>query len=401
MSSPFDPLPPNKAVPEHCRTAELFRKLYTTDISSLFAADQTPANYYEKFNQIVPIDRCFCYFQELGIEIVKKNISSGSHGTITLVEYKDHKYVVKVSKISSIRNELNYKHHTQGDLTFIGLHTFSLDTLSSYIINDLFHTKTKIASTAHQYGSSICPTNGVQFLEYSNGGDLRNFVTNPLHRTMLEKHGYVQIIANKPFVRRELLQGILLQILTTLQFAKTKLNLLHNDLKIDNVFISYILDETTGKLRFQTKLADFGKTSVKLGKIVLHFHKQDPAELSKYQTYFDPSATYQIPSNFTLTHNSKMSIYYSSFDIYTLFMSLLLEETYFNTFFYQFDEKSVFFKCWQILFPSSETANKLARRLIISQQNFTRTKMRAAIKQLHNTTLHNDILPKLLQVLKN
>ena len=398
MSSPFDPLPNNKAVPEYCRTAEIFKKLYSKDITSLFDSKQTKPQFYEKYSKIVPIDRCFCYFQDLGIELVKKDIARGAHGAISLVKYKDHEYVIKVTNISSINSELNYKitTDTTAQTNFVGLKTFTLDTLNSYIINDLFHTQLKIASTIHQYGASICPSNGIQFFEYANGGDLLNFVTK--HQPLLEKHGYMQNIADKRFLRRDLFKGILLQILTTLQYAKTKLNFLHNDMKADNIFISYTLDESIGKLRFQTKLADFGKSSVKLGSTVIHPHQQK--DITKYAQYFDPSSTYKIPKHFVLVRNQQMSLFYSSFDIYILFMSLLLEESYYNTFFYQFDEKSIFFKCWHILFPDQTVAKEMMRRITLGQQDFTRRTMRSATKQLHDITLHNDILPKLIAVLR-
>lgn len=398
MSSPFESLPNNKAVPEHCRTAEVFKHLYSKNITPLFDSKQTKPQFYEKYSKIVPIDRCFCYFHDIGVEIVSKNIARDASETISLVKYKNHQYAIKVTTIPSIRSELNYKFITdpESQINFVGLKTFTLDTITTYIINDAFHTQLKIASTVHQYGASICPSNGIQFLEYVNGGDLRNFVTK--HQPLLEKHGYMQTIADKQFLRRDLLKGILLQILTTLQYAKTKLNFLHNDLKADNVLISYTLDESTGKLRFQTKLADFGKSSVKLGSTVIHLHQQK--DISKYTTYFDPTTTYKIPTNFVFVRNQQMALYYSSFDVYILFMSLLLEEAYYNTFFYQFDQESVFFKCWNTLFPDQAVADKMMRRITITQQDFTKTTLRTATKQLHDITLHNDILPKLIAVLK-
>ncbi len=399
--SPFDPLPNIPKIPENCMTAKTFTELYSKDLTKFFTPNQTKPEYYEKYTKIIPIDRCFCYFQDLGMTLIKKDIAKGSAGSVSIVGYEDKEYIVKISKLKTtnaptIDTEINYKLTEQDSLTFIGLHTFTEDTIISYIMNDLFRTKLNIASVIHQYGSSICPKFGIQLLEKANGGDLTSFPIS--HRTTLLKHGYLQQISEKVFMRHDLLEGILLQTLTAILYAKTHLNYLHNDLKADNVLISFTIDESTGKIKFQTKLADFGKASVKIGNTVLYNHKQK--SLDNYEKYFDPSQTYIVPKTQLVTRFYTLNLYYTSFDIYFFFMSLLSNDVYFNTFFYLFDQNSIFFKCWEILFPSPDDASHVFKNLANVQSHIFKHRARVAIHQLYGITLRNDILPKLVNLLK-
>lgn len=397
--SPFAPIPLSEQLPESCRTFDIFSKLYPDSFKDLFNPKQTKIQYYEKYTKIIPIDRCFCYYQDLGFTILKKDFASGSAGSVSLVEYKGHKYIVKVTKLHhkiSIDNEIKYKYKLVNSIKFIGLHTFTLDTIVTYVVNNLFRNKLNVASTIQQYGTSLCPKFGIQVLENANGGDLRSFIIK--NEKLLSKHGYIQKIADKPFVRRDLFTNILLQTLSSLLYAQQKLNFIHNDLKLDNVLISYTLDETTGKLRFQTKLADNGKASIKYGDTVIHLNSQ--TKFDDYEKYFDPNSTYEVPKTFIFKRNSEMSLYYSSFDIYVLFVSLLTEYAYLNTFFYQFDEKSVFYKCWQILFPESDTFKLMKHRVSKIIKNFTRNTARATIVELTGIKLYNNVLPKLVEVLR-
>lgn len=401
MSSPFDPLPNNKAVPEYCRTAEIFRKLYSKNISTLFNPKLSKPEFYEKYSQIIPIDRCLCYFQDLGINLVKKNIASGAAGSVSIVEYKDKKYIIKISKLSgdlTLNKEINFKFNSTNTINFVGLRNFTLDVIATYIINNLFYSQLKVASTAHEYAASICPKFGIQLFELANGGDLNSFVTSTKNITLLEKYGYIQKIGDISLIRRDMLQGMLLQIMTTLLYAKKRINFLHNDLKADNVLISYKIDEKTGKIRFQTKVADFGKSSVKLGNTVIHEHSQ--TEFDKYDDYFDDNRTYQVPRNFIFIKNKKMALYYQYFDVYVFFISLLLVPTYFNTFFYKFDEKSIYYKCWKVLFPDDKVAREIINRIQKKQKDFTKEKMRTVISIFMGVTLLNNVLPKIVTILK-
>ena len=401
-SSPFDPID-QKSVPESCRTAEIFKSLYSSDILPLFDPTQTKAQFYEKYTKIVPIDRCFCYFQDLGITLIKRDIAHGSVGSISIVEYEDRQYVVKTTKLHTkneptIAKELNYKFTKLGSLNFVGLNTFTLDTICTYIINNHFRNKLNVSATIHQYGASLCPKFGIQLLEKASGGDLRDFPIS--HGKKLKKFGYIQEIGSKSFMRRDMLANILLQIMTSILYAQDNLNYLHNDLKADNILISYEIDESTGKIKFQTKLADFGKASVKLGNTVLYFHQQKHEMLKDYEKYFDSSQTYEVSKYFVLKRNSEMMLFYKSFDIYLFFISLLTVEPFYNTFFYQFDEKSVFYQCWTTLFPSPETASLLFKRVSKLSQNFTKETARASTKQLVGIILYNDILPKIVKILE-
>ena len=395
--SPFEQ---NNQLHDNCRTFDVFTKLYDTSIDTLFDSKQTKAQYYEKYTKIIPIDHCFCYYQSLGFDILKKDFASGSAGSVSLVEYKGHKYILKLTKIHdklSIDSELNYTLSTINNIKFVGLHTFTLDTIVTYIVNNLFRNKLNVASTIQQYGASLCPKFGIQLFENANGGDLRSFIIK--NDKLLTKHGYIQKIADKPFIRRDLFKTILLQTLTSLLYAQTKLNYIHNDLKLDNVLINFTLDETTGKLKLQTKLADNGKASVKFDNTVIFLHKQKKELLSEYDKYFDPASIYEVPRTFVLKRNSEMSLYYSSFDIYLLIVSLLTETAYLNTFFYQFDENSMFYKCWKILFPDPATFDIMTKRVKKIFKNFTKETARASIKELVGIKLYNNVLPKLIKVL--
>lgn len=342
MASPFEPLPPN--IPDTCRTAEVFRKLYAQDLTKLFTNKQTKEQFYEKINQIVPLDRCFCYFRDLGIE--PQTQTQPTNTNEIPVTYEEHPYMIKLTNLTTVNSptlakELEYTTNTNTNTKgIIELRPLLNNIIISYVINYTFLSKLKVASSLHLYGASICPKKAVEFYEYANGGSLKDFVltTNPHSQThtLLLKHGYLQQIAHKTLIRRDLFQGILLQLFTALSYLQTQLQFRHNNLTTHTTYISYILDKTTGKLRFQIKLANFQKSTITT-------NQTDPLTINSTEA----STTQSSPTA----------------DIYTFIFSLLTLEPFFNTFFHLFDSKSTFYKLWQLLFPTSQISEKYIKKV--------------------------------------
>lgn len=377
MASPFDPTgaPPN--IPDTCRTAEVFRKLYAGDISKLFTS-QNKDEFYEKINNIVPLDRCFCYFRDLGIEPKplknNKHISDKNRIPVT---YEDHPYLITLTKLKTVNSptlakELEYELKE----STVKLRPLLANILISYMVNYTFLSKLKVASSLHLYGASICPKIAVQFYEYPNGDTLSNFVSSPNTKPLLLKHGYLQQISHKTLIRRDLFQGILLQIFTALSYLQTQLKFHHNNLTAKTTYISFVLDETTGKMRFQTKLANFQKSSI---------------TTSNQKTSF----TLVSRESSSSSSSSSSSTTSSETDIYTLIFSLLTLEPFFNTFFHLFDTNSTFYKLWNLLFPDPQTSEKYIKK--ISPNTLTPV---TALQSDQQTNKNRKLIKDIIAVLK-
>ncbi len=199
---------------------------------------------------------------------------------------------------------------------------FTNQTLLHMILNEYLGDN---PNYLYQFDSFYCldskgRVDGYNITEFSNAGDLSNFI---------DKHT----------LSEELLNDMIIQIMTPLYVLKhPKIGFLHSDLKPKNIFVN----EVNGTPYF--KLADFDKSSIFYRNIRFynnHFNytissfgdllNKTPFPLHKSQNddyiYYTMEDT-NFYGKYIGFHEYIMSNpegFYSSFDIYTFFYSLILE----------------------------------------------------------------------------
>ena len=200
---------------------------------------------------------------------------------------------------------------------------FTNQTLLHMIINEYLGDN---PNYLYQYDSFYCLNgkniDGYNITEFSNEGDLSKFI-------------------QKVILTEELIMDIMIQIMTPLFVLKhPMIGFLHSDIKPKNIFVNITPE---GKIHF--KLSDFDKSSIFYKNIRFHNDHYNysikkefmgiinlnktpfPLHTSDSYSYYSMNDTnlYGKVAGFHEFIMSNPEGFYSSFDIYTFFYSLILE----------------------------------------------------------------------------
>lgn len=235
---------------------------------------------------------------------------------------------------------------------------FATQTCIHMILNEIFKNaklnNELIDNYVYQYDAFICGKLGYNIMEFAKFGDLSNYLTN-----------YVKTDT----ISLELAEDIIKQILKPLYILKNdKFGFVHADLKCRNIFVS---ENDNNEPVF--KIADYDKSSITWNSIRFFNNTGNykiPLSDIKPDMYNDESNKetyyyYTLKNNVLIVQKNTMFNpigFYTSYDIYTFFYSLMMEPKFFNLFnsYYQIEisNKSnnlpLIYKIWKNLWISDD-----------------------------------------------
>lgn len=199
----------------------------------------------------------------------------------------------------------------------------------------------------YQYDAFICNEGGknmgYNIIEFCNSGDLSNYINKE-----------TTIITN------DFMDDVMKQILTPLAMLEPY-EFVHSDLKCKNVFVNI---DSTGKVTY--KIADYDKSSINWNGCRFHNNGlsivpdigktcikkiydvkkscMDSILDEREGTYTISDYSSPVMTNFGLRMNN--IAFYTSFDVYTIYVSLLLEPKVWEWFKTEESKTSLFYKCW-------------------------------------------------------
>jgi serine/threonine protein kinase len=281
-------------------------------------------------------------------DIIERNYSFYVNSVIIYQKGKDDKITrfIEQEQNKTFYNLSRYNIQVPSD-------DFTNQTLLHMILNQYLGENTNYV---YQYDSFYCLTgnrmDGYNVTSFANASDLSNFI-------------------EKIELNENLILDMIVQIMTPLYVLKhPKIGFLHSDLKPKNIFVNEAQDGT-----YQFKLADFDKSSIFYRNIRFfndHFNltlnkkvfglfeiNKVPFPLRESNTY--PSYLYYSmkDSNFfgkVIGFHEFIMFnphgFYSSFDIYTFFYSLIIEP---NMYMWMMsNQNSVIWSFYSYLFHSDE-----------------------------------------------
>ncbi|SPN79142.1 Hypothetical protein BRZCDTV_180 [Brazilian cedratvirus IHUMI] len=304
------------------------------------------------FNRGVPMEEtpglCLAPFREIG---------SGAHGTIYSVGTREESYVLKERDVTKpvvayleqserTQRRLNpYRGVCGFPLSFPSLalasDDFTNEVLISYILDELLDRQgvreAGLNNIATTYAASICGKNkGLLLMERGEASlnDVNNAVFSPYQEFGFTISGEIPVF-NEYFILNTIGQVVLI-----LQYLDNW-NFVHGDLKLANVaFFSTPYDYYQAD--FTVKLIDFEKSSVTYSlENTDHrfFNYSSLADTYLSLLPFTPNVkdgTFIIDATFVpqiyAYSRHDLTPYYSSFDLYTFIISMLLSPSYFFAF---------------------------------------------------------------------
>lgn len=222
---------------------------------------------------------------------------------------------------------------------------FSNQTILHMLLNIILSRRSD--NFVYQYDAFICNEGGknmgYNIIEFCNSGDLSDFINKD------------STIVNNVFI-----DDVMTQILTPLAMLKPY-EFVHSDLKCKNVFVN---TDISGKVTY--KIADYDKSSINWNGCRFHNNGlsivpdigkncikkiydvkktcMDSILDEREGTYSISDYTSPVMTNFGLRMNN--IAFYTSFDIYTIYLSLLLEPKVWEWFNTEEAKTSLFYNCW-------------------------------------------------------
>lgn len=279
--------------------------------------------------------------------------SKGSVHTYTLsdgnklvfkISYEKLKFILKI-----IKNK-KYIRYSQKILDcyeplyvdfLIGSSEFINETIIGFFLDHFISSSEIIHTNAYvkQYDAFIVKKKSCNVMEIADKGDLSDFYTS------FPNYVFNNMIQEKVGI------NMFIQIFSLLHFLQTNFNYTHNDLKVDNIFVSsqpfsgIYQDTTLPPAPFTVKLADYGKNAFTVNKVRyftvhtgvkgfaskvytnMHNTKLFKIESGKYEDlyYFclPQSITAQELGVYLLTRHSGLP-YMAELDVYSLLISIYL-----------------------------------------------------------------------------
>lgn len=300
---------------------------------------------------------------------------SGKVASIYLVTSKQdgRRFVIKQSEVTNLSSTLSsvppssveaYQQGRSGkecllpdvtDLTFVGSDEFLNETLIGFYLDHVFHASGLYEMGLRTYVQyldvSLCPHEntriGLQLLSYADGGTLEDIPTAPAfakYRYLAEAtsehlpHYQVEI------VQPDILMEMLKQLILTLYLLQTHFTFIHGDLKVSNVFVSFIplhirYSGTPLDADFQCQIADYGKSSITMALSDGNYRFYPRSFLAEtYLTLFPFTPEIFAPTSnrrddyYVITERFNFQVYthtrhqglpfYPSLDTYTLILSM-------------------------------------------------------------------------------
>jgi hypothetical protein len=213
---------------------------------------------------------------------------------------------------------------------FVGTNNFTNQTIQHCILNKILKDS---PNYVYQYDAFVCSSGTYNITKFSNEGTLPSF-----------------LIRNKDNINDEFIIDMIMQILEPLNILKSnKYSFNHNDLKLMNVFVN---QDSSNNITYQ--IADFDKSSITWNGVRFYNNNYDYSLTDSPpfppETY-NGNLVYRVSNKFNLFIQVYIMHYYrgiyTNHDIYTLFISFLLEPV-----FYEYvinNVESRFWNMWELL----------------------------------------------------
>ena len=296
-------------------------------------------------------------------------VGSGKEGDVSLMTLPDsRRFVIKTREVSSLSltyskippspvfgANVNISCLTRNldNQSFLGCDDFTNELLIGFIIDSIYNTSGGTSSGlkgfARHYAATICNNNdkkyGLNIISYSDLGDINQFIgLGPVekYKEMKDFNLGVEGIIRQNVLTVTTILDIFKQLIANLHFIIFKADYTHSDLKSGNVTLktektNINYNGMTHTSDFTVKIIDFGRSSIRvkldeksslrvynrniLAETLLNVVPFKP----QIDSYFnEPYYIINNVANFvTLSQirNTGFS-FYSSFDIYTVFVSL-------------------------------------------------------------------------------
>lgn len=306
-----------------------------------------------------------------------RKISQGTHGEIYYVGSAEESYIVKirlldevfiyymeepekyVRKLSYFRGKCGFPENFTGKS--LASDNFTNEVLVSYILDYLLEgvKESGLNNVATTYIAGVCDDKGLILMERGNASlnDTNSPVFEPYTEVGFSIQGQISIFG----------ESFVLDVLRQLVILFSYLNnwnFVHGDLKISNVIFSdkpymYHYGEGAGSYsaEFTVKIIDFEKSSITFSLAEEDYRFYNYSSAAYYYLKANSFAPKLKNDTFTLDHFFISQIYadarhdyvpyYSSFDLYTLIISMVLSPSYFFSF-SRYPE--LITRVWRVLF---------------------------------------------------